>query len=135
MKDSLKAGISITKTIEIDRGRTVGFMGDEGRVYSTPSMVADIEYACRNFLLDHLDPGEDTVGTHISVDHMAPTVEGDKVTIEIEIAHIDRRAVTMEIKVSDTLEQVGRGTHTRFVADVSKTHERLAAKREKMKGG
>ena len=51
MKDSLKVGISTTVNIAIDRDRTIAFMGDEGRVYATPSMVLDIEYVARDWLL------------------------------------------------------------------------------------
>jgi predicted thioesterase len=134
MKDSLKVGIKVSKTIAIDRTRTIGFMGDEGRVYATPRMVEDFEDTCRNFLLEHLDEGEDTVGTHVSMDHMAPTVEGDKVTFEIEITKVDGRMVTLQAAVSDSVEPVGRGTHSRFVVDKAKTFERLTAKREKALG-
>ena len=44
MKDSLQAGARISVTIDVDRTRTIGFMGDEGRVYATPSMISDFEY-------------------------------------------------------------------------------------------
>ena len=132
MKDSLKAGIATTRTFEVDRSRTIGFMGDEGRVYSTPNMVMDIEYSARDFILEHLDEGEDTVGTHVSVDHLAATIEGDSVEITLTVIEVDGRAVTIEAKVKDSLEDVGRGLHKRFVVDIAKTFERLKAKKEKL---
>ena len=135
MKESLQAGARISVTIDIDRTRTIGFMGDEGRVYATPSMISDFEYTCRNFLLEHLDDGEDTVGTHVNLDHLAPTVEGDQITIEIEITGVEGRLVTLEASVSDSVEPVGRGIHNRFVVDKAKTFERLKAKRERALGG
>ena len=131
MKESLRAGVTTNVTMEIDRDRTIGFMGDEGRVYATPAMVEDFEYACRNFLLSHLEDGEDTVGTQVSMEHLAPTVEGDSVTFEIDIIEVEGRLVTMEARVSDSVEEVGRGIHKRFVVDKAKTLERLQAKREK----
>ncbi|MEE2760607.1 MAG: hotdog domain-containing protein [Pseudomonadota bacterium] len=131
MKESLRAGVTTSATMEIDRDRTIGFMGDEGRVYATPAMVEDFEYACRNFLLSHLEDGEDTVGTQVSMEHLAPTVEGDSVTVEIDIIEVEGRLVTMEARVSDSVEEVGRGIHQRFVVDKAKTLERLQAKREK----
>jgi len=45
MKSSLKAGLSSSKSIPIDEGRCIGFMGREGMVYATPKMVSDVEYA------------------------------------------------------------------------------------------
>ena len=134
MKESLRAGVTTSATMEIDRDRTIGFMGDEGRVYAPPAMVEDFEYTCRNFLLDHLEDGEDTVGAQVSMEHLAPTVEGDSVTFEITIIEVEGRLVTMEARVSDSVEEVGRGIHKRFVVDKAKTLERLRTKREKALG-
>jgi len=129
MKASLKPGIGTTRTLRVDESRCIGFMGTEGAVYATPRMVSDVEYSCRDFLLEHLDPGEDSVGTHVSIDHLAATPLGMDVAIEIRIEEIDRRKVVFGFSVKDAVEQVGRGTHVRFVVDTAKTHERLAAKR------
>ena len=132
MKDSLVAGISTTAKILVDRDRTIGFMGDEGRVYATPWMVRDIEHTARDWLIEHLDEDEDTVGTHVSVDHIAATVEGDSVEVTITVEEINGRAVSMSAHVKDSLEDVGIGKHNRFVVDKSKTFERLETKRAKI---
>jgi predicted thioesterase len=106
-------------------------MGKEGMVYATPRMVSDVEYTCRDFLLEHLDPGEDSVGAHVSIDHLAATPLGMTVSIDVRIAEVDRRKVTFEFSVRDPVEECGRGRHVRFVVDSAKTRERLAAKRAK----
>lgn len=134
MKESLTAGVTATQKIAIDRDRTIGFMGDEGRVYSTPSMVRDIEYTCHELLNEHLDDGENSVGTHVSVDHIGATVEGDEVEVSVTITAVEGRAVSFEATVKDSLEEVGRGVHNRFVVDVQKTYERLTEKRKKVMG-
>jgi predicted thioesterase len=131
MKPTLAPGIGTTRAIEIDEARCIGFMGKEGMVYATPKMVSDVEYTCREFLLQHLDPGEDTVGAHVSIDHLAPTPLGMQATVEIRITEVDRRKVVASFSVRDAVEEVGRGTHVRFVVDTAKTRERLAAKRAK----
>jgi fluoroacetyl-CoA thioesterase len=100
-------------------------------VYATPRMVSDVEYTCRDFLLGHLDPGEDSVGAHVSIDHLAATPLGLEVTIEIQVLEIDRRKIVFSFSVKDPIEEVGRGKHVRFVVDTAKTRERLAAKRAK----
>jgi predicted thioesterase len=130
MKPTLKKDLSFSKTIEVDEKRCIGFMGKEAAVYATPYMVSDVEYTCRNMLLEHLDTGEDSVGAHVSIDHLAPTPMGMKVTIEVKIVEIDRRKVVFDFSVQD-LEEVGRGRHVRFVVETAKTRERLAAKRTK----
>ena len=131
MKSSLKAGLETKKSITVDEARCIGFMGKEGMVYATPRMVSDVEYACRDFLLAHLDPGEDSVGAHVSINHLAATPLGLQVTVEAKISEIDRRKVTFEFSVRDPIEQVGRGKHVRFVVETAKSRERLAAKRAK----
>ena len=129
MKSSLKKDLSFSKSVLVDETRCIGFMGKEGAVYATPRMVSDIEYACRDMLLEHLDAGEDSVGTHVSIDHLAPAPMGLQVTIEVRVTEVDRRKITWEFSVRDPLEEVGRGRHVRFVVETAKTRERLAAKR------
>jgi predicted thioesterase len=84
-------------------------------------MVSDVEYACRDFLLEHLDEGEDSVGAHISIDHFAATPLGLEVTIDVRIVDIEKRRVTFEFSVRDPVEECGRGRHVRFVADKAKS--------------
>ncbi|MFL6563890.1 MAG: thioesterase family protein [Burkholderiales bacterium] len=131
MKSSLKTGLSFSKSLLVDEGRCIGFMGKEGMVYATPRMVSDVEYTCRDFLLQHLDSGEDSVGAHVSIDHLAPTPMGLAATIALTVAEVDRRKVVFTFSVKDPVEEVGRGRHVRFVVDTAKTRERLAAKRAK----
>lgn len=131
MKSTLATGLSLSKSLVVDESRCIGFMGKEGMVYATPRMVSDVEYACRDFLLQHLDAGEDSVGAHVSIDHLAATPLGLEVTIEAKIVEVDRRKVTFEFTVQDAVEPCGRGRHVRFVVETAKSRERLAAKRAK----
>ena len=134
MKESLVTGLTATKKIAVDRNRTIGFMGEDGRVYSTPSMVEDIEYTCHELIQTHLDEGENSVGTHVSVDHVGATIEGDTVEVTIKVIDVQGRAVSFEAVIKDSVEEVGRGKHSRFIVDVSKMFDRLIAKREKVFG-
>jgi len=124
-------GLELKKTLTVDESRCIGFMGKEGMVYATPRMVSDVEYACRDFLLAHLDGGEDSVGAHVSIDHLAATPLGLTVEVSARIVEVDRRKVTFEFTVHDPIEQCGRGKHVRFVVETAKSRERLAAKRAK----
>ena len=131
MKASLKSGLQFAKAITVDEPRCISFMGKEGMVYATPRMVSDVEYACRDFLLQHLDPGEDSVGAHVSIDHLAATPMGLKVSIEGRVEEVDRRKVVFTFSVKDPVEEVGRGKHIRFAVETAKTFDRLKAKRAK----
>jgi fluoroacetyl-CoA thioesterase len=131
MKSTLKVGLASTKSVMVDETRCIGFMGKEGMVYATPRMVLDVEYACRELLLEHIDESEDSVGTHVSIDHLAATPLGLEVTIDVRIVDIEKRRVTFEFSVRDPIEECGRGRHVRFVADKAKSFERIKAKRAK----
>jgi predicted thioesterase len=128
MKESLRPGISTVTRLQVDARRTIGFMGEQGRVYATPELVCDMEYTCRDLLLAHLDAGEDSVGTGIAITHAAPTLLGMQVEITATVSAVAGRKVTFEVSARDELEAIGSGSHTRFVVDVGKTYERLRAK-------
>ena len=131
MKASLQPGVARANRITIDRGRTIGFMGEEGRVYATPWMIGDIEYTCRDLILAHADAGEDSVGVEVAVRHLSPTLPGMTVEITARVTAVEGRKVTFEVVAKDELDEIGRGTHTRFVVDVQKTIARLKAKAAK----
>jgi len=131
MKTTLAAGIAAKRKYRIDRERTIDFMGEQARVYATPMLVRDIEVTCREFLLEHLDPGEDSVGTRVEIDHLAATLLGMKVTVSATLAELKGRAAVFEVSATDGVEPVCRGKHNRFVVDVKQTEARLAAKAQK----
>jgi fluoroacetyl-CoA thioesterase len=131
MKNTLQAGLTASATLDVDRERTIGFMGEKARVYATPMLVRDIEVACRDLMLKHLDPGEDSVGTRIELDHLAATLLGMKVELTLSIAEVKGRSVTFDFSGRDNVDQICRGRHQRFVVDVKTTEARLAAKAQK----
>ena len=88
MKSSLTAGLSAATRIAIDSARTIDFLGENARVYATPMLVRDIEVACRELLLAHLDTGEDSVGTRIELDHMAATLLGMTASLTVTVTHL-----------------------------------------------
>jgi fluoroacetyl-CoA thioesterase len=131
MKPSLQPGTSMTRHISIDRDRTIGFMGEDARVYATPSMIMDIEKTCRDLIMEHADAGEDSVGIEVSVKHLAATLPGMNVEIVVKVASVEGRKVTFEVSAQDELDAISTGMHSRFVVDVGKTIERLKAKAAK----
>ncbi len=135
MSDTLKPGLTATCRIDIDTARTIGFMGDECRVYSTPSLLYDIEIACRDLLLAHIEPGKDSVGTRVELDHVGATLLGMWVEITVTLKEVNGPAVSFEFTARDALEEVARGKHSRFIVGTEKTAQRLKAKLAKATGG
>ena len=131
MKDTIKAGMSATRRIEVDTARTIDFLGENLRVYATPELVRDFEIVCRDLLLEHTDAGEDSVGTGISVTHGGATLRGMHVDITVSVAKIDGRLVTFDLVAKDAIEEISRGSHGRFVVEVDKLRQRVAGKAAK----
>ena len=130
MKERFELGATHTAHYEIDKDRTIEFMGEEFRVYATPVMVRDMENTCRLFLKDiYPDEDEDSVGARVEIDHIGPTLVGMHVEIKITVAEIKGLKVTFEFEVHDQIEQFGRGKHLRFVVLLEKQCERLERKR------
>jgi predicted thioesterase len=135
MKPTLAPGLTTTREFAVDRERTIDFMGEEARVYATPMLVRDIEVTCRELLLAHLDPGEDSVGTRVEIDHLAATLLGMKVAITATLAELKGRAAVFDVSATDGLDTICRGRHARFIANVEQVKQRLLQKRAKAKLG
>jgi fluoroacetyl-CoA thioesterase len=131
MKASLAAGTAASTQLTVDRERTIDFMGEKARVYATPMLVRDIEVACRELLLEHLDAGEDSVGTRVELDHLAATLMGMNVHLDVKVVEVKGRSVAFEFEGRDGVDTICRGRHNRFVVDLEATRARLAAKAAK----
>ncbi len=129
MKPTLAPGLGVTRDFPVDRDRTIDFMGEDARVYATPMLVRDIEVTCRELLLEHLDAGEDSVGTRVEIDHLAATLLGMTVKITATLAELKGRAAVFDVTATDGVDTVCRGRHARFIANVEQVKQRLQQKK------
>ena len=129
MDANLKPGVSATEHVLVERDRSIGFMGERARVYSTPSMVNDVEYACLRLIQKYLAEEESSVGMSVSIDHLAPTPIGCEVQVKVTVSAVDGRKVTLDAEVRDAAEVVGSGVHVRYVIDVARQARRIGEKR------
>ncbi len=128
MKQTLLPGISRVESLIVDRVRTIDFMGEDLRIYATPEVLRDIEFTCRNLLLEHCDPGEDSVGIRAEFDHSAATPLGMQVRVTVTVASVEGRRAVLDVVAHDAIEEIARGRHTRFIVDVAKAKQKLSAK-------
>lgn len=131
MSETLKVGLTATRRVDIDRDRTISFMGDDCRVYSTPNLLYDIEMACRDLLLEHIETGKDSVGTRVELDHTGATLLGMWAEITVTLIEVNGPAVVFDFVARDAVEQVAKGRHSRFIVGIEKTAQRLMAKQAK----
>ena len=125
-------GTKLEHKLLVDNEIAIDFMGQEGaRVLATPWMIGWMERTCRNAVLPLLDPGHDTVGTHVDVYHLAATPMGMTVTFTVEVIGVEDRRITFKVEAWDEKEKAGEGTHERAIVNV----QRFAAKMQsKFKG-
>ena len=107
----------------------IDFMGvKDARVLSTPNMILGLERTSRNAVLPLLDPGHDTVGTHVNVYHLAATPVGMTVTFRTEVISVEDRRVNFKVEAFDEKEKIAEGTHQRFVVNVARFAARVQEK-------
>jgi len=133
VKATLQTGMAHTRSIPVDRDRTIEFMGEDLRVYATPFMVRDVEMTCRELLMPHHEAGEESVGARVEIDHLGPTLIGQTVTISARVVDLALPRITFEVEVKDEIDVVGRARHVRFVIDKDKQGQRLKKKAERVR--
>jgi len=108
----------------------ISFMGAEGaRVLATPAMILHMERTCRETVLPLLDPGYDTVGTHVNVSHLAATPMGMMVTFSCEVIGVSDRRIQFRVEARDEKDKIGEGTHERAIVNVAKFATKMAEKK------
>ncbi len=138
MKPGLKPGDRASFSMRVTAGDTVPALFADRRafldmpdVFATAKMVGLMEWACVEQLRPFYEDGEDSLGIHVDVDHSAPTLPGQVVTVETEVEEIDGRFLWFRVVAHDGIDQIGAGRHRRAVIDSTKFNDRLELKRAK----
>jgi predicted thioesterase len=110
MKPSLKPGVSSELAVTVTEDMCPAFDGVVvHRVYSTWSLAHHMEIAARMVLAPNLEEGEEGIGTHLTVDHLAPTPVGKTVRVVATCTEVDDTRVICDVKAFDGPRLVGRG--------------------------
>ena len=122
MKDSLKVGMTHEQTITTTPEMGIVHLGpDAPRMYSTPAMIQLMEGTCVQFLTPHMREGEQTVGFHVDVKHLAPTQIGQRVTGKVALNEINGRRLLFTVEAfNEDGTKIGEGTHQRAVIEISR---------------
>lgn len=114
-------GAKREEVVEVGADHVIKFLGPEGaRVLSTPQMILFMERTCRNLILAMLDPGHDSVGTHVNVSHSSAAPLGSTVTFAAELVSVADRRAEFRVQARYGEKIVGEGTHQRVVIDVAR---------------
>jgi fluoroacetyl-CoA thioesterase len=97
-------------------------------VLSTPVVLGLMERACAVLLQPLLMDGEMTVGTQITLKHLAPTSCGILVVATAEFVRMEGRQYVFYVSVSDPAGIVATGEHARAIVMRSRI-EKIAKER------
>jgi fluoroacetyl-CoA thioesterase len=140
MKPTLKPGLKHSFSYTVPVTKTVPHLYQEApqlqampEVFATGFMVGLMEWTCVQLLEPHLDEGEGSLGVHIDVSHKAATPPGFTVTVEAECIEVRGRRARFQVTAHDGIEEIGAGTHERFIISRDRFERGVAGKRAKTK--
>ena len=122
MKPDLKPGSHSEQTITTTPEMGITHLGPSApSMYSTPAMISLIEATCVGLMSRYVDEGEQSVGFHVDVRHLAPTPVGKQVTAKVTLQKVDGRRYTFDVECwNEDGVKIGEGLHERAVIDISR---------------
>ena len=127
MKSGLQTGNIGRLTWVVDASMIITLGGDSrATVFSTPNMILLMERAAREALRPYLEPGEESVGIDVSIQHLGGAGLGTVVTGVAKVTVIDGRRVSFDVEAFAGDRLIGKGTHTRAIVLLDRLIENLA---------
>ena len=84
--------------------------GEVHPVYATFALARDVEWAGRLFVLEMKEEDEEGIGTSLSIEHRAPALVGEEVSIESRILSIIENEIICAYEVYVGERLVAKGT-------------------------
>lgn len=127
--DGLQPGRVGSASVVVTEDRLAPSIGSgQAPVFASPAMIALMEAAAVACVEDALAPGQETLGIHLDVQHIAATPLGLDVTATAELIERDGRKLVFKVEARDTRELIGRGRHTRIIVDAERFRAKVASK-------
>jgi predicted thioesterase len=134
MSIMVKVGATKDRKIRVSQNQSTSFLWEGENVFSTPSMISEMEETCRLLLKEQFIPEEqwDSVGTFVEIKHLAATPVGAKVLLKAKVYSVNERRVMFDVEASDKIEKIGEGRHERVIIDISRFRSRFSEKKKKL---
>ncbi len=135
MKPTFVPGLKHSFSYKVPENKTVPYTYPESdiianmpKVFATGFMIVLMEWACADLMAPHLDAGEGSLGTHVDVSHLAATVPGQTVTVDVEVAEVKGRKLVFKVRAHDGIDLIGEGRHERVVVAWDRFNAKVAEK-------
>ena len=127
-------GAAKERKIRVNESQTTSFLWEGENVFSTPSMISEMEETCRLLLKEEFlqDEEWDSVGTLVNIRHLKATPVGAEIKFKAKIVNVNNRRVTFEVDAVDKIEKIGEGIHERTIINVPEFRERFNTKLKKL---
>jgi fluoroacetyl-CoA thioesterase len=127
-------GAAKERKIRVNLGQSTSFLWKGENVFSTPSMISEMEETCRLLLKEEFLPDEewDSVGTLVNIRHLKATPVGAEIKLKAKVVNVNNRRVTFEVDAVDKIEKIGEGIHERTIINVPEFRERFNTKLKKL---
>jgi fluoroacetyl-CoA thioesterase len=100
-------------------------------VFATPAVVWLLDSLAHQVIVPTLEQEQGTLGTKISIEHLAATPMGMKVRARAQVVQIDGKRVLVKVEAHDEVEIIARGTIERYITgSIPKFLERTYAKKK-----
>ena len=134
MIKEILTGAAKERKITVNAGQSTSFLWEGENVFSTPSMISEMEETCRLLLKEKFlqDEEWDSVGTLVNIRHLKATPVGTEVKLKAKVVKVNNRRVTFEVDAVDKIEKIGEGLHERTIINVPEFRERFYTKLKKL---
>lgn len=116
----MQTGDSATLRFTVTDADTAAAVGSgDLAVLGTPRLLAWCEAATCAALADSLSAEQTSVGTRVSLEHLAASPVGETLEVQATVAYVDGRLVRFQVAASHAADGrvVGHGEVTRVVVD------------------
>jgi predicted thioesterase len=127
--DRISAGLTGSAELVVGEEHTAPRIGS-GRVHvlATPVMINLFEAAALQAVEHLLPEGYQSLGTLLSVRHLAATPVGMRVRATARVEGVSGRTIAFTLEARDEKDLIGDGRHERVVVNVAKFDQRVQRK-------
>lgn len=128
----METGQSATLEFEVTEADTAAAVGSgDLAVLGTPRLLAWCEAATCAAIASSLGADSTSVGTRVSLEHLAASPVGERLQVEATVAYVDGRLVRFTVAASQLSDGkvVGTGEVTRVVVDRERFLSRVSPPR------
>lgn len=119
--EKITVGLSREETMTVGVQHTARALGSGSLpVLGTPAMTALMEQAATNLAQALLPEGWTSVGTALSIAHVAATPVGAVVRAVAKVEAVEGRRLRYTVEAFDEADPIGQGTHERYVVEAEK---------------